>query len=106
MFAGDDSRSRMWRRGHREDDTHLRNRLAVVESVSEDAQGKGLCSIDGFLARLAVGEHPGKVRHFGEPAAVLFLLDFNGQRHDFPSLQLAHPPARGERQALRLSRCA
>src|SRR5438105_4779019 len=76
-----------WR--HREDTTHLRNRLPVVQSISEDAQAKDSHPPDRFLTCLAVGQHPRKVGHFRKPAAIFFLLDFNGQWHDSSSLRLA-----------------
>jgi hypothetical protein len=50
----------------------------VIESVGEHAQAKGLGTVDGFQASLAIGEHSCELRHSRERAAVLYLFDFNG----------------------------
>jgi hypothetical protein len=58
----------------------------VIEPVGQDAQRKGLHAVDCFLACLAVGQYPRELSHQGEPAAVVFLLDFDGQGHDSASM--------------------
>ena len=74
--------------GHREDSTHLRDSFPVVQSIREDTQGQYLHPINCFLACLAIAQHPRKVGHFCQPAAILFLLDLNRQWHDTPRFVL------------------
>ena len=50
----------------------------MVQSIREDAQGKDLHPFYRFLTGLAVGQHPRKFGHFRQPAAIVFLFDFNG----------------------------
>lgn len=65
----------------RKNATHLRHRLTVFQTVSEDAQRQCLNAVNCLLPRLAIREHAGKLGNFRQPAAIVFLLDFNGQRH-------------------------
>jgi hypothetical protein len=37
--------------------------------------------LDGLVPRGTAHHRPRNLRHFGDPATVLFLLDFNAQRH-------------------------
>jgi hypothetical protein len=61
----------------------------MFETIREDAQGKGLNAVDRFLAALAVTQYARELQYLGEPAAIVFLFDFNGQRQDPRSFQLA-----------------
>lgn len=74
---------------HPENTAHLRHRLPVVQSIREDAQSQHLNVLDRFLACLTVSQHSRQFRYFRQPTAIVFLLDFNGQRHD--SLSLRRP---------------
>lgn len=48
------------------------------DAVGEDAEGESLGGGKGFLLGLAVGEDAGKIEDFGNPAAVVFALRFDG----------------------------
>jgi hypothetical protein len=69
-----------WR--HREDTANLGNRLIVIEPIREDAQGKNLHPLNGFLARLTVSQNARKFGHFRQPTAIFFSFDFDGQWHN------------------------
>lgn len=74
--------------GHREDTTHLRDMFPLVQSIREDTQGQNLHPFNRFLASLAIAQHPRKVGHFRQPAAILLLFDLNRQWHDSPRFVL------------------
>jgi hypothetical protein len=64
--------------GHdRKDVFDLGKCFAVLQSLGEDAEGKCLRFADGLIARLTVREDAGEIGHFGDPAAVDFLFDFD-----------------------------
>ena len=64
-------------RGHREELIEFRNSFAMVEAIGDHTQGKGLNSRDGLFAGLPVYHDPGKLGHLGDPASVVFTLDFD-----------------------------
>lgn len=53
----------------------------MLESLGNDAQGQGLYQGNGFVAVHSVAQDSGQCWNFGEPAAVLFVLEFDRQSH-------------------------
>lgn len=54
----------------------------MLESLSDDAEGERLNASDRLVSVLPVGHDARQRRHFGQPAAVVFSLDFNRERHN------------------------
>lgn len=54
----------------------------MLESLSDDAEGERLDASDRLVSVLPVGHDARQRRHFGQPAAVVFSLDFNRERHN------------------------
>jgi hypothetical protein len=63
----------------------------MVEAISEYAEGQRLDSLDGLLTCFSIGKHAGYLRNFGQPAAIVLLLDLDGQWHDEASLNTELP---------------
>ncbi len=53
----------------------------MLKTLGNDAQGQGLDSRDGFVTIHAIRQDAGESGYFGEPAAIVFALDLNGERH-------------------------
>lgn len=53
----------------------------MLQTFGNHAQGERLYAGDGFVSVLAVGHDAGQGGHLGEPAAIVFALDFNRERH-------------------------
>lgn len=60
----------------------LRNRFAVLEALSKDAERERLSICDRLIPRGSARQDTGKFRDFGNPTTVFFLFNFNGQLHD------------------------
>jgi len=58
-----------------ENSVKLGDVLAVIETVGEHPERKGLGLCNSFIARRAVGEDSGQVGHFSDPASVVFPFD-------------------------------
>jgi hypothetical protein len=58
----------------------------MVKAIGDHTQGKGLNSRDGLFASLPVYHDPGKIGYLGDPAPVVFTLDFD--LHSFALLML------------------
>ena len=54
----------------------------MLQTFGNHAEGQRLNAGDGFVAILAVGHNAGQRGHFSEPAAIVFALDFDRERHD------------------------
>jgi len=55
----------------------LRDVFAVIEAVSENAEGKRLGFRNGLVACGAVAENAGQIGYFSDPAPVIFLFDID-----------------------------
>jgi len=53
----------------------------MFQPLSDHSQRKCLNARDGFIPVAAVAEHARKRGYFGEPAAVVFALQLDGERH-------------------------
>ena len=53
----------------------------MLQPISEHSQREGFHPRDSFFACLAISHHPGKLRHFCQPATVFFTFDFDLQVH-------------------------
>ena len=53
----------------------------MLEPLGNDAQGQGLDPGDGLIAVLAVAHDPGQSRHLGQPTAISFAFELDGERH-------------------------
>lgn len=53
----------------------------MLEAVSDDAEGQGLYPRDGVIAILAVALNARQGRHFGQPAAISFAFELDGEGH-------------------------
>jgi len=63
--------------GFEADTQKIRAGFAVLEAVGHDAQGKRLGLGSGIRRAFTVGEDARQFRDFRDPAAILFLLEFN-----------------------------
>jgi hypothetical protein len=69
-------------RRRREQSEHgVRHRLTVLQAIGGDAQRQSLGRCCSTLARVAVRQHPRKLRHFGDPPAVVFAVDLDEEAH-------------------------
>jgi len=68
-------------RRHQELPDHFWDLFAVVQSIGQNTQRKGLRFGDSFLASLPVGHRSRKVDDLGEPPPVILLFDLDGQFH-------------------------
>ena len=53
----------------------------MLETFGNHAQGERLYPSDCFVTILTVGHNARQRRHLGEPAAVVFALDFDREGH-------------------------
>jgi hypothetical protein len=53
----------------------------VLEPISKDAKGQGLSSCDRLVTRIAVRQDAWQIRHLGDPSAIFFALDIDGEIH-------------------------
>lgn len=53
----------------------------MLKTLSDYAQGERLDARDSFRSILTIGHDARQGWYLGEPPAVLFLLDFNRERH-------------------------
>ncbi len=65
-------------RGH-EEGIQFWDRLSVFQAVGEDAQRQRLNTCQGFFARPAIGEYTRQRENLGDPAAVGFLFQLDGE---------------------------
>ncbi len=56
---------------------NLRNVLAMLQTVSENSKGQGLCLGHRFVPSHSVRENARKFCYFSDPPTVLFQLDLN-----------------------------
>ena len=68
-------------RGAKGDANEIWARFGVLETIGEDAKRESFRAGNGLIARLAIRENAGKVRHLGDPPAVLFALSLNREMH-------------------------
>ena len=61
---------------HRKDRFQIGNRFAVIEAVGDDPQSQRLGAVDGFGSDLSIHHNARKLRHFGQPTAML-LFNFD-----------------------------
>jgi hypothetical protein len=59
----------------------FRRSFAMLKALGNYAQRQRLDTRDRFVAILAVRQDARESGHFRDPAAVVFALDFNGERH-------------------------
>ena len=57
--------------------------LPVGNAIRNHFDGETLCFADRFFPSLAVGHHAGRLKSFGDPAAVFFAIQINRQLHPF-----------------------
>jgi len=62
---------------NRENTAHLRDGLAMIQTVREDAQRERLHSFDGLRAGLPIGQDTRNGRHVRQSTPIVFLLDFD-----------------------------
>src|SRR2546422_6082901 len=62
----------------------LRLGLVVLKTFSKNAQSKHFCFRHGLVRGGSIGENPGKLRHFREPAPVFFAFVLNRKIHVSP----------------------
>jgi hypothetical protein len=60
----------------------FRRGFTMLQALGKHAEGKRLDASDGLVAVLTVGHHAGQGGHLGQPATVVFPLDFNRERHE------------------------
>lgn len=53
----------------------------MLKAIRQYAKREGLRFCDCLIGRLTIGEHSGKFKHFGQPAAVAFLFVLNCESH-------------------------
>ncbi len=53
----------------------------MFEPLGDHSQGECLNARDGFIPVGPIAQHARKRGHFGEPAAVVFALQLDGERH-------------------------
>jgi hypothetical protein len=68
-------------RGVERDVEEFSRRLAMFEAFCDDAEGEGLNAGHGIIAVAAVAQDARQGGHLGQPAPVLFALEFDGERH-------------------------
>ena len=56
-------------------------RLAMLEAIGQDPERECLSVGDGFIARCPIGEDSLEVGNLGDPATILFAIDFKGEMH-------------------------
>jgi len=54
----------------------------MLEALGNDAEGERLDASNRLVSVLTVGHDARQRRHFGQPAAIVFSLDFNRERHN------------------------
>ena len=59
----------------------------MFETIGEHAQGERLGLLDGLPPCRAVGKNAGKLSDFGDPATVVFPVDFDFEFHRQSSLR-------------------
>ena len=55
----------------------FRNASAMIETIRNYSQGKGLNLRKGLFTGLLVGYDPRQIGHLGHPGAIIFTLKFN-----------------------------
>ena len=58
-----------------------REHLAVLDPIRNHLDGQPLGVADGLFAGFAVGHHAGEFRRFGDPATIVFAVQFDGKVH-------------------------
>jgi hypothetical protein len=67
--------------GDREELIEFRNAFAMIETIGNDSQGKGLNFRESLFPGLPICHDPRQVGYLGNPATIIFTLKFNP--HDF-----------------------
>ncbi len=53
----------------------------MLKTFCDDPKGQRLDLGDGLVAVVAVAQHASQGRHFGQPAAISFAFQFDGEGH-------------------------
>jgi hypothetical protein len=88
------SRMARYSRGEERDVQKLGRRLSVIEPLSQHAKREGLHARYGLVSRGAVAQYAGKVRDLGNPATIVFALEFDAETQTHGPT-LPRPAARG-----------
>ena len=56
--------------------------FTMLQALSNHAEGKRLDTSDGLIPVLSIGHDAGQGRDLGQPAAIVFPLNFNRERHE------------------------
>jgi hypothetical protein len=54
----------------------------MLKALGDDAEGERLDASGSLVSILTVGHDARQRRHFGQPTAVVFSLNFNRERHN------------------------
>ena len=73
------SQTARYSRGEKRDVQEFAGGLGVIEPIGKHPECEGLDTCNRLISRCAVAQHAGKVRDFGNPATIVFELDFDSE---------------------------